>query len=292
VKRLVVTGDDFGSSREVNGAIAEAHEHGLLTSASLMVAGPTAEEAVALARSHPGLAVGLHLVVVDGRASLPKREIPLLVDDSGHFPSNALAAGLRYQFLGAVRRQLRREIRSQLEGFRRTGLRLSHVDGHHHMHLHPYVLGVLAELAPEFGIRWIRLPSEELRFALAADRRGAAGKIFWSLVYRGLRRMGERRLRAAKIEFSDRVYGLLLTGRVDERYLLDLIPRIRADRVELYCHPARSTRRNARDREPSGPDELAALTSGRVREAVARSGFMLTNFEGLSFPPASGRLTG
>jgi predicted glycoside hydrolase/deacetylase ChbG (UPF0249 family) len=64
---LIVTGDDFGAAREVNDGIVAAHRDGILTSASLMVTGAAVEDAVRLARAHPDLAVGLHLVLVQGR---------------------------------------------------------------------------------------------------------------------------------------------------------------------------------------------------------------------------------
>ncbi len=277
MRTLVVTGDDFGFSRGVNRAIVEAHERGILTNASLMVNGEAAAEAVALARSNPGLAVGLHLVVVDGRATLPSREIPRLVDASGRFRRGPVRAGLRYQFSGAARRELTREIRAQLERFRDTGLALSHVDGHHHMHLHPVVLGMLVHLAEEFRIPAIRLPSEELGLALALDRRDATSKVLSTSVFGCLRLHGERRLRKAGIAFAERVYGLLVTGRVTEGYLLGLIPRIRADCVELYCHPAVVLPGEPSNGPPgSGPEELAALVSDRVRQTLAQNGFALT----------------
>jgi hopanoid biosynthesis associated protein HpnK len=287
LRTLVVTGDDFGFSRGVNRAILEAHERGILTSASLMVTGEAAAEAVALARSSPGLAVGLHLVVVHGRAALPPREIPRLVDAAGRFRGGPVSAGLRYQFSGEARRELEREIRAQLERFRESGLTLSHVDGHHHMHLHPVVLGVLLDLAEEFQIPAIRLPSEELRLALSLDHRSAVSKVISSGVFFCLRRHGERRLRAAGIGFCERVYGLSATGRVTESYLLGLIPRIRAERVELYCHPALALPGEPSNGPPeSGPKELAALLSGRVREALAESGFSLTSHPSFALTPA------
>lgn len=288
MRELRVTGDDFGASKSVNRAIVEAHARGILTSSSLMVEGEAAAEAIAIARSLPTLAVGLHLVLVDGHSSLPPGEIPALVDAAGRFRRNPFAAGLLYQFSGEARRQVRREIRAQLERFRATGLALSHVDGHHHMHLHPVALDALVELAPEFGIRRIRLPSEELRFALAAGRSGAAGKIFWSLVFGGLRRSGARRLRSAGIDFSERVYGLLQTGRIDEDYLLDLIPRIQADRVEIYSHPA-APDGTSDAAAAQGSRELAALVSPRVRDAVARNRFVLAKTE---IPNLLGRFAG
>src|SRR3982074_2267831 len=87
-RRLIVNADDFGSSEAVNEAVVRAYTEGVLTSCSLMVTGEAFEDAVRLAHAHPGLAVGIHLVTVMGRAVLPHTEIPALVDQAGYFSSN------------------------------------------------------------------------------------------------------------------------------------------------------------------------------------------------------------
>jgi hopanoid biosynthesis associated protein HpnK len=273
----VLTGDDFGFSRGVNRAMIEAHERGVLTSASLMVTGDAWEEAADLARSHPRLGVGLHLVVVSGRAVVPPSEIPHLVDDAGRFASSPTRAGLAYQFRPAARSELRREIRAQLERFLGTGLPLSHVDGHLHMHMHPVVMGILAELAAEFRVPAVRLPSEEFGLARLPRPGVLARDLAWSWIFGRLRRHGERRLERAGVGFAERVYGLFATGRLDEGYLLDLLPKITADFSEIYCHPALDLdgdHPNGRQ----GARELSALTSSRVREAIEAEGFELTTY--------------
>src|SRR2546430_16356562 len=60
MKYLIVNGDDFGASSGVNRGIREAHLHGILTSASLLVNTPGADEAARLAAALPDLSVGLH----------------------------------------------------------------------------------------------------------------------------------------------------------------------------------------------------------------------------------------
>jgi len=274
---LIVTGDDFGVSSEVNQAIIQAHEQGILTSASLMVTGAACDEAVRLASRHPNLAVGLHLVLVHGQSALPPQQIPHLVDESGRFSRSPLQAGLRYQFSRAARRELRREIRAQLERFKRTGLRLAHVDGHLHLHMHPVVLETLVDCAEEFGIRAIRLPKEELGVNLQLDRRRLLTQVVYTWLFGRLRRFGESRLRPAGIEFADRVYGLLQTGRITEDYLLKLIPRISAGRVEIYSHPTLLPEMD----NPRGASrlQLEALLSGRVRAALEAHGFHLTSYQ-------------
>jgi len=268
VRTLTVTADDFGSSFDVNEAVIETHREGIVTSASLMVTGPAAGEAVRLARAHPTLSVGLHLVLADGNPSLPPSEVPDLVSPEGSFPRSPTRAGLRMHFSRAARGQVRREVAAQLQAFRRTGLRLAHVDGHHHLHMHPVVLAALAELAGEYEIPAIRLPAEELAPALATDPMRAPRNVLWSATFRCLARVARRQMRRAGVRFADRVYGLLGTGRIDERYLLALVPRMRGRRVELYAHPTASPGRR-------GFAEREALLSGRVRKAVETAGFAL-----------------
>lgn len=268
MRQLTVTADDFGLSPEVNEAVIETHRLGIVTAASLMVAGDAAAHAVELARRTPSLAVGLHLVAADGRATLPVPDIPHLVDREGRFAKSPFRAGLRYAFSRVAREELRREIVAQLEAFRRTGLALAHVDGHHHLHVHPVILSILAELAPDYGIPAVRLPSEELATALALDRKDAARNTLWRAVFSALSVQARWRLARSGVRFADRVYGLFATGRIDEDYLLRLVPRMRGRRVELYAHPSAA-------RSGSGRHERDALSSPRVRDAIRAAGFAL-----------------
>lgn len=274
---LIINADDFGFSDDVNTAIIQAHEEGILTSTSLMVTGDAAQNAIALAKNHPHLAVGLHLVLVCGKSVLPPAQIPNLVDSQGNFSDNPTQAGLNYQFNQATRAELRLEIAAQLEKFRDSGLNLSHVDGHLHLHVHPVILNILTEFAAEFQIKFIRLPSEELTKNLKIDRRNLLIKIVWSIVFGQLRNYGEGLLKAHNIKFADRVYGLLQTGNMSEEYLLSLIPQIEAELVEIYAHPTSvNTKINN-----SGEIELKALLSERVREILSIKGFELSNYNQL-----------
>jgi chitin disaccharide deacetylase len=274
----IVNGDDFGFSTGVNQAIIKAHTEGVLTSASLMVTGAAAEAAIALAQQHPTLGIGLHLVLVCGRAVLPAAQIPHLVDADGNFPNSATKAGLKYQFSAAARRELRLEIRAQLEKFQQSGLKMSHVDGHLHLHAHPVVLGILIELAPEFGIKMMRLPFEELDFTLKLDPTHWLDKATGWWIFSQLRRIGERRLRQSGIGCTERVYGLLKSGGITEEYLVGLIPQIQAQYIEIYAHPAIALPGEPSNGPGAGEKELAALLSDQVRHAFAAQGFTLTPY--------------
>jgi hopanoid biosynthesis associated protein HpnK len=272
--RLIVAADDFGMSAGVNAGILRAHRDGILGDASLMVNGAAFADAVELARETPSLSVGLHLMLVQGRATLPTAEVPLLAGRDGMFGTWPIWNGLRYFFLPGARVQLRKEITAQLEKFLATGLALSHVDGHLTIHMHPTVLGILIDLAPRYGVRAVRLPREPLRPALRFDRRHAGRKAFEATVFHALSHFAEKRLERAGIRHPDRMFGLHQTGHVSEEYLLAVLGDLSPGVNEIYCHAAILDDEARRWRPPDyeSERELAALTSPRVRRAIEEAG--------------------
>jgi hopanoid biosynthesis associated protein HpnK len=287
VRRLVVSGDDFGAAAEVNEGIVRAHRDGILTSASLMVTGDAVAHAVTLAKANPRLAVGLHLVLAQARPASRPSDIPALVNEQGAFRDDPVMNGIRYFAAWCTARgyaQLVHEITAQLAAFADTGLPLAHVDGHCNMHLHPMIVPILIDLAPRFGIRAVRLSRESLGAALRWDRSHALRKISENRVFRVLSSLAAPKLRAAGIATTDRVYGMHQTGHVDEAYLLDLVPALPPGTSEIYCHPA--------ERQPpsmaqwqEGYDhegEVAGLVSPRVRAAIDAADVELVSYRELS----------
>ena len=278
-RRLIVNADDFGISETVNEAVIRAFTDGMLTSCSLMVTGAACEHAVRLARAHPGLAVGIHLVTVMGRAVLPAAEIPTLVDAAGHFSDNSVIAGLKYYFSPQARRELRRELGAQFEHFAATGLRLSHIDGHLHMHVHPVVFQAAVELGTRYGVRRMRVPQEEYGLAVSFDRRHAGTKALHTLLFGPLARYIRRQLRASGFVYAERVYGNLHSGQMDEPYFLYMLDNLRADTNEIYFHPAvypADCLLNAAAQQSMR--EFAALMSPAVRCRVHELGITLINY--------------
>lgn len=270
--RLVVNADDFGRSRSINEAVLRAHREGILTTASLMVAGEAFEEAVAMARSTPTLGVGLHLTLVCGRSVLPPERIPGLVDARGRFSDFAPGAGFSFWARQSrLRESLRAELAAQFERFHATGLTLDHVNGHLHLHLHPVVFDLLARHAEPWGIRRMRLT----RDSLAVSRRTTRGRWFYRLshaaIFGALSRRAAPTLRRLEVRHTDAVVGLLEDGRVDEAYLLRLLPQLPSGDVELYSHPSMDRFRH----------EFEALVSPRVKARVAELGIERVRYQDL-----------
>ena len=274
---MIVTADDFGLSVGINEAVEQAHREGVLSTASLMVAGPAAADAVARARRLPGLHVGLHLVVIEGPAVLRHDRIPLLVDGAGRFPSDQLALGLRYFFRPGVRRQLAREIEAQFAAFAATGLALDHVNAHKHMHLHPTVGRMLIRAGLRHGLRSLRIPCEPpapLRESDGTvDTAGAAALRLWTRLLRA-------QARRAGLATNDWCFGLAWSGDMSAARVTRLAGCLPAGLSEIYFHPAAARNPEIRRLMPgyAHEGELAALRDPGLRAALSRASVCLTTW--------------
>jgi len=283
-KHLIICADDFGMSAGVNRCVVHAHREGIVTDASLMVGGVGFEEAVELARQHPSLRVGLHLVLVQGYPVSPVECIPGLVGRDGRFRNDPISGGLRYFSVPGIRAQLRREIEAQLERFLGTGLPLCHLAGHMHVHMHPAVLEIVIELASRYGLRAVRLTREPVASALRFDRRHATRKIFEAGIFSVLSRYAVRRLSQAGIRHPLRMFGLHQTGQVSEAYLLEVMRNLGASITEVYCHLGERDQETRRWwPESYQPDlEVAAVTSPQVRAGIEKNQIKLISYKDLS----------
>jgi chitin disaccharide deacetylase len=282
MKELIINADDFGLCSAANQAIIRAWQQGILTSASLMVGGSAFEEAVALAKEHPGLQVGLHLTLVQGRAVLPRQGFPSLVDDKGDFGNDPVLAGMRYYFLKPLRKQLHREIEAQIVKCLDAGIRLSHLDGHLNIHMHPVVFDILTELMPKYGIESFRLSRENLAGTLAIDRQRLVGKCADAFIFASLARRCRTRLDRLGIRYAGEVKGLLNSGRMTEGYLLRALDSVGEGLTEIYFHPGCRPCPELDKWMPGylHDEELVALTSAQVTTKLAQLGVRLRNYSG------------
>jgi len=132
---VIVNADDFGLTTGINRGIIETHEHGIVTSASLMVRYAAAAEAADYARANPKLSLGLHVDLAEWRYENGEWTAAYQVVDT----ENAAAVA--------------EECRRQLAQF--TELRggsPTHLDSHQHVHLAEPVRSVLVGLAEELNV--------------------------------------------------------------------------------------------------------------------------------------------
>lgn len=284
MRRVIFTGDDFGASEAINEAIERAHIDGILTTASLMVGGAAATDAVRRARRLPSLNVGLHVVVARGRAVLPWREIPDLVDRAGNFSDRLARSGINLFFRPAVRRQLEAEIRAQFEAFQATGLRLDHVNAHNHQQLHPTVLALILKVGRRYGLSAVRVPYEPPVPSWRAGGSGLFKRALPALFLSPWIGLMRRRLRAAGVACNDYVFGLNDSGRMSTERLLAVLARLPQGISEVYFHPTTASGMDPEQHvwRHASAGELEALTHPAVRAALNASDIRSVSYSDLS----------
>ncbi len=234
-----------------------------------MVGGAAAADAVRRARRMPRLRVGLHLALVEDWPVLPAEAIPDLVvkagPSAGRLRNDLLSLGLAIATRPAVRRQIRSEITAQFEAFRATGLALDHVNAHRHYHLHPTILSEILAIGADYGARALRTPVEPLSDLRRVEPTPRAPVAMLTAPWAAAMR---RRVRKAGWVSTDRVFGLVWSGRMTEERIAGLIRNLPRGCTEIYTHPATSADFDGSARGYAYADELAALLSWRCREAV------------------------
>jgi predicted glycoside hydrolase/deacetylase ChbG (UPF0249 family) len=121
--RLIVNADDLGYTAGINRGILEAHERGIVTSTSLMVDRPAAQEGAEIARGTPTLSVGLHAVLDAGRT------LTVTAETCGDELERQLA---RFEDL--------------------VGRGPTHLDSHHHTHRDPQLLDAVVAFADRHAL--------------------------------------------------------------------------------------------------------------------------------------------
>lgn len=276
-RRLVVNAGDFGMTPGVSRGIARAHDEGIVTSTSLMAGMLGFEEAVRLARTRPTLGVGLHLNFTDGAPVLGAARVPSLVDGEGRFLGyRALTLRL---LSGRVRKdELKAEIVGQLERLTRAGIEPTHFDGHRHVHLLPIVFDLVADVAVEAGVKFVRCPA-----ALGETARPAGIKAARALGLAGFGRLHYGRLTDRGLETADCFLGAMRGGGIED--LIDSaqrLPELPAGLTEWMVHPGEvdSALMFVDDMLWPREQQLEWLVGEDAHRLVKEAGLELINFRG------------
>lgn len=268
MKKLLLNADDFGRDHRINAAVRDGVLRGVLRSASLMAGEPAFQDAVATAKTLPMLEIGIHLTLVDGTPVLPAKELPTLVPDGKAFyPSHR--EFVRAYFSGRIHREeIRRELAAQAEKVLATGLRVTHVDSHQHMHVLPGIFSLVLALMQEHHLHALRIPkcSHPARRLLKNGLGAAIGRLgLFSLAA-----IAGREAKRAGYAFPDAFLGEIAGGAVTETMLLTLLPQLEDGTTEIMIHPGYDNARLvplchwAHDFEA----EAAACTSENVKREM------------------------
>lgn len=233
---LIFNADDFGMTSGVNLGIAQACQDGVVRSTTMMVGMAAEQHAIEVAATQPSLAVGLHLRFTTG---MPLTSATSIAGNDGHF----LDKEIFWQTQVFKEREVADEVVAQIERFIATGLSLSHVDSHHHAHMHPKLLPVIEEVVAGYQVPLRGCLKQRTDYA-----------------------------------FSQNFYGESLS--VDK--LLTIIGQYRGkcDVLEVMCHPALIDQPllDASGYVLPRASELAILTDDRLKDSLKRWGIIVGNF--------------
>lgn len=244
MKQLIVTADDAGLHPGMTAGAIRAYREGIVTACSLVANGAAFDDAVARLREVPSLEVGVHLTLVEERPLTAIR-----------FPKKFPSFVPFYLARMISARAIERELRAQVEKVLATGLRVTHLNGHQHLHLLPRIFEIVVRIAKEHAIPYVRI---------VADRGGSFRPVAMAV----LGELGRRARRASLT--NDHTIGVAGAGHLaDVVPLLDFVDGV----TELVTHPGLGVTGYHWGYDWEG--ETAALCAPRLREEIAARGIEL-----------------
>ncbi len=287
LRNLIVNADDLGWTEGVNRGIAEAHRNGIVTSASLLGNGAAFASGVELARTTPGLGVGVHLNLSDGKPVAPPEQLKSLVNEQGELEGRPESLLLRLARRSVALEEVEREWDAQIQKVREVGIEPTHVDGHRHVQMLPGFFEIALRLAKRHGIAAIRISHEAstLRAALSAGV-GQHGTVVMKqgVQARGLKLLApdaREQAERAGIAAADFFCGIAQTGELTREGILRLLEILPEGTTELMCHPGYADAdlaKSATRLQSSRQKEVEILTDTRVRNLVASQGIRLIDY--------------
>ena len=234
LRRLIINADDFGYTLGVNRAIAECARFGTITSATLMANAIEFEDAVAIA-SEDVVAVGCHVVLVDGEPLSPPEKIPTLAD--GNTFRASITDLARAAVTGAITPEdVTTEATTQFKKLRAAGVDITHFDSHKHAHMFPAVFRPLLAAAKSNGIGAVRNPFEPFSLNWITSPglwlRGAE-----TAALRTFRESFLKEVKSVGLKTTDGTVGVAVTGRLDLTWLKRIVQALPEGTWELVCHP-------------------------------------------------------
>jgi predicted glycoside hydrolase/deacetylase ChbG (UPF0249 family) len=273
-RRVIINADEMGIDEPRSHGILQAHEKGVVTSASLMANSGLLETLATRLREHPGLGVGVHLNLTEGSPILSHPKT--LADRQGRFFEKAEAR--RRIMEGRLDlEEVRSEFDLQIRRVKDSGIEPTHLDSLHHVHVYPGIMAALCWAARRHGIEKVRLPREPV-----PAPGSVSSQVYWELVrYQGLVAKASEILSAENMRTSDHFRGFALSGGIHFDRFVDVLARLPEGTTEIMVRPglreANAKSFVSEDREK----ELKILTDPETRAAISQYGIELISFRKL-----------
>lgn len=152
--RIIINADDFGLTNELNQCVKVLHDKGIILSATVIANSESFDDAVKIIKSSPGLGVGVHLCL-DGPFNMNNYQNSTIDASKNQFFERDETIRKLRTFSFSVD-DIFKEYELQLQKVFDNGIKVTHLDHHHHLHLYFPILFQVIKLAKKYGIPSIR----------------------------------------------------------------------------------------------------------------------------------------
>ena len=306
MKRLIINADDLGLTPGVNRAIAECHQHGIVTSTTLMAASSAFTQAAQLFTREPDpqpttpnvltfptkpnqpISIGCHVMLVDGEPLSPPDQVPSLLAPGTQRFRQSITEIARAALTGKLHPvHIYDEASAQFDKLQAAGITISHFDTHKHTHMFPQILRPLLRAARDAGIRAVRnpfAPFKPLAYSHLLRRPKLWTRYTEVSFLRRYSAQFNQDVKDAGMVTTNGSFGVVVTGALDHQLFNAIVGCIPDGTWEFVCHPGYNDpdldRIQTRLRA-SRTRELDVLTSPAARDALARHNVELISYNDL-----------
>lgn len=279
MKKLIINADDFGRHISINRAIIHGHVSGCITSASLMPGGSAFQDAVDKAIEHPQLGIGVHLTLIGEKPVMNPTEIPSLVDDKGYLLKEYPQFLARFLQGKIDLSEVRAEFIAQMDKVYASGVRITHIDSHQHLHVLPGIIDIVLDIAEQYHVKALRIPDAPLGFT------GGYSYSLGQLISRAglvfLAKIAWFRAKRRGFKIPDHFLGIVAGGSLKEDCLLNIADKLQNGITEVMVHPGDDDvlLRAECGWQHNFQEELAAVSSSKVRDLLESKEIGLATFK-------------
>ena len=284
-KNLIINADDFGIHQYVNKAIIEGHNLGVITSTSIIAQGNAFDNAVFLAKFCPNLKIGIHLTLVGEKLLEKSTKGSSLLSSNANKLRNGHTEFIKDYLFGKIKLiDIKRELKAQVQKVLDSdiGSNITHFDSHQHLHVLPGIVDIIIDLALEFNIKKVRVPSESIFFF--GDYKANIGRIVGRTGLSCLAMLARRKFKMAGISSPDNFFGMLAGGNLREELLSNIIDKLPNGVSEVMVHPGFDDIILGKtfNWKYNWESEFQALKSRKIKEKIQNGRINLISFAELN----------
>lgn len=262
--KLIIHADDFGLSTDINKAIIDCFNNGVLTSCSVVASAINFEQAKEIS----SFDCGVHFNLTDGRSVLPREKVKTLINKDGYF-YNIYFLLFRIWVGRVSLREIEEELKAQINKLESLGIKISHADGHQHIHMFPEIAPIALKVLKQRGINKIRYPQESF-FSNFKISNLASWKWYKKILLSILCKVQKKCFAQNGIKTTNFFQGMTYSKSLNKNKLIEIINNLDNGCTEIMVHPNLI----------NGPETIAIIDDD-VRQLIQNKNIELISYESL-----------